>query len=432
MADLVQPHGYPLEEHFVTTKDGYILRLFRIPSSAASSASPASTHCVVAHPVAATVDNRHCSKCSWHHNSSSSSVSSSSGRPMVFLQHALMDSSAGWLLLGPKRSLALQLADAGFDVWLGNSRGNRYSRNHTQLDPDASSAFWDYSWDDLAQHDLPASIRYSMAVSGQSSLVYIGYSQGTMIGLAALASQPQLAASISLAVLIAPVAFTTAMTSPAFVLSSRLGFDRFALSQGWGEWGSFQQANSDAMMPICRRFPWFCLGYLTTFCGSNPRGNVEEEMVPLVFGHLPAGTSVKVMSQWAQSMRRGNTQHLHRFDYGSECSNVNSTGPGSAGSGVLRCNLEVYGQPEPPVYDPAAITTPLALFTGGRDTISKLADVELLKGVLQPGVLQLHQHQPDYGHLDFELGADAPELVYPELLQLVTKFGAQSQAATAS
>jgi hypothetical protein len=73
-----------------------------------------------------------------------------------------------------------------------------------------------------------------------------------MIGLAALASQPQLAASISLAVLIAPVAFTTSMTSPAFVLSSRLGFDRFALSQGWGEWGSFQQANSDAMMPICR------------------------------------------------------------------------------------------------------------------------------------------------------------------------------------
>jgi predicted alpha/beta hydrolase len=93
------------------------------------------------------------------------------------LQHALMDSSAGWLLLGPKRALALQLADAGFDVWLGNSRGNRYSRNHTRLNPDDHSEFWGYSWDDLAQHDLPASIRYSMAVSQQFSLVYIGYSQ---------------------------------------------------------------------------------------------------------------------------------------------------------------------------------------------------------------------------------------------------------------
>jgi hypothetical protein len=65
---------------------------------------------------------------------------------------------------------------------------------------------------------------------------------------------------------------------------------------------------------------------------------------------------------------------------------------------------------------------------GGQDTISSLVDVELLKGVLQPGVLQLHHHQPDYGHLDFELGTDAPELVYPELLQLVSKFGMPKQA----
>jgi hypothetical protein len=63
-------------------------------------------------------------------------------------------------------------------------------------------------------------------------------------------------------------------------------------------------------------------------------------------------------------MRRGSKQFLHRFDYGSECSNSSSTGPSSTGAGVLRCNSEVYGQAEPPVYDPAAVTTPLALFTG--------------------------------------------------------------------
>jgi hypothetical protein len=78
------------------------------------------------------------------------------------------------------------------------------------------------------------------------------YVQGTMIGLAALASQPQLAASVSLAMLLAPVAFTTAMTSPAFVLSSLLHMDAVAMARGWGEWGSFQQANSEAMILMCR------------------------------------------------------------------------------------------------------------------------------------------------------------------------------------
>jgi hypothetical protein len=30
--------------------------------------------------------------------------------------------------------------------------------------------------------------------------------------------------------------------------------------------------------------------------------------------------------------------------------------------------------------------------------------------------------------LDFEMGTDAPELVYPELLQLVSEFGTPNQA----
>jgi hypothetical protein len=79
-----------------------------------------------------------------------------------------------------------------------------------------------------------------------------------------------------------------------------------------------------------------------------------------------------------------------------------------------------------------AATCSAVLRAGGCDTISSLVDVDLLKGVLQPGVLQLHHHQPDYGHLDFELGSDAPTLVYPQLLQLVTKFGMQKHTITAT
>eukprot|EP00878_Enallax_costatus_P015740 GHUV01016491.1.p1 GENE.GHUV01016491.1~~GHUV01016491.1.p1 ORF type:complete len:441 (+),score=103.72 GHUV01016491.1:747-2069(+) len=352
MADLVLPHGYQLEEHFVTTADGYILRMFRIPARPASaSAPPAST-------ASTCTNNSSSSACSSSNNNSTHSTAA----PVVLMQHALLDTSAGWLLLGPGRGLAFQLADAGFDVWMTNSRGNRYSRNHTRLNPDADASFWSYNVDDLVEYDLPASIQYAKNATGQQQLVYIGYSQGTMIGLAALSSQPDIAASISLAVLMAPVAFTTAMTSPAFVLSAKVRFENYALSifGGQGEWGSFRQANAEAMLPICRRFPRFCMGYLTAFCGKNPKGNLDPELVPLVFQHLPAGTSVNIMAHWAQGIRRGCKKHLYRFDHGTDCSSsVMSTSNSSR-----RCNLEVYGQHHPPVYDLAKITTPIALFTG--------------------------------------------------------------------
>eukprot|EP00128_Syssomonas_multiformis_P010334 Colp12_sorted_trinity150504_noHs@1353 len=104
LSEIITSHGYPIESHQVTTKDGYQLTVIRIP-----------------------------------HGRNNDDPTES--RPVVLLWHGLLDSCYTWISRGPKKSLAFMLADAGYDVWLANNRGTTYGTRHIYLDP-SSDDFW--------------------------------------------------------------------------------------------------------------------------------------------------------------------------------------------------------------------------------------------------------------------------------------------------
>jgi len=82
------------------------------------------------------------------------------GAPAVFLQHGLADSADCWIMNTAEKSPAFKYADAGYDVWVGNNRGNKYSTGHVTLDPKKDKEYWEFSFDEFGDHDAVAQVDY--------------------------------------------------------------------------------------------------------------------------------------------------------------------------------------------------------------------------------------------------------------------------------
>lgn len=103
---------------------------------------------------------------------------------------------------------AYLLADKGYDVWITNCRGNRYSRKHITKNPDVpSSGFWKFSWTEIGKYDHPAVIDYILSETGFEKLYYSGHSQGSTTLFVLLSLRPEYNSKINVASLMAPIAY---------------------------------------------------------------------------------------------------------------------------------------------------------------------------------------------------------------------------------
>lgn len=78
----------------------------------------------------------------------------------LIMQHGMGGSGEGWLFqMDGKDPMAKKFAEMGFDVWLANNAGTKYSQVHTTYTVD-DQEFWDLPWNKFGQYDLPALTEY--------------------------------------------------------------------------------------------------------------------------------------------------------------------------------------------------------------------------------------------------------------------------------
>ncbi|XP_061193523.1 gastric triacylglycerol lipase-like isoform X2 [Saccostrea echinata] len=321
-----------------------------------------------------------------------------SGRPVVFLQHGLLASATNWVTNLANESFGFVLADAGFDVWLGNSRGNTYSRNHVKLSP-KEDAFWAWSWDEMAKYDIPAVIDYVLQKTGERQLYFIGHSQGTLQAFAAFSQNATLAKKVKQFFAMGPVATIAHIESPIKymaiftdeLLYGLLGRRDFLPSDWIFKVLGSTICKEKITSIICTNVIFLLAGYDTS--------NLNVTRLPVYVSHAPAGTSMQDMVHFAQMSRSGRFQ---AYDWGTP-----------------EKNKIHYHQATPPLYNVSTMATPTVLYWADHDWLADPKDVAALQQKITN--LKGSYELKSWNHLDFIWGVDAATLVYKPIINLIKK-----------
>lgn len=102
----------------------------------------------------------------------------------------MTSAAPAFLTFGRNTSAAYKFADAGYDVWIANARGNTYSRQHITMHPN-DPQFWDFSWHEIGVYDIPATIDYILKYTNQTKLSYVGHSQGVTCFYVTMSELPE-------------------------------------------------------------------------------------------------------------------------------------------------------------------------------------------------------------------------------------------------
>ncbi|KAF5291038.1 hypothetical protein FQA39_LY14471 [Lamprigera yunnana] len=363
--EIITRYGYHVEVHAVSTEDHYVLSVFRIP-----------------------------------HGKNANVI----GNKPVYLQHGLFLNSGAFLLMGNK-SLPFLLADAGYDVWLGNFRGTLYS-THVNLN-EKDSEFWDFSLYEYAAYDLGAIIHLVRDVT-QKKIIYIGYSYGSTAAMIYNTLNPELAKDY-------------------FKILVHIATYGHPLE--WNSWNKNVMSVWKFLLPIWKSlsygelnfkkytlFDWYdlCLGYpiQKKFCQpvfslahdfNLDKG--DPETLPTVIIKGMEAISIKAYSHLTQAVL---SKTLRKYDYGS-----------------TEENKMKYGTTEPPVLQLSNLNIPSYFIRGENDVISTKKNVDFIYDSLPRGIRKYPIYvvkDKNFSHGDFLWNNDVVPLVYKPIITFLNEL----------
>ena len=263
--ELAKAYGYTLEIHTVTTTDGYILTLFHLPAP-----SPPSPY------------------------------------PPLFIMHGLAGSSDDFLS-NQGKSPAFYFVDRGYDVWLGNNRGNVYSTGHVDMDRGVHREYWNFSYEEFGMIDCKGFIDYITHTTQIDKLLFLGHTEGNgQIFLGTALDPVYFRDKLHGIAAWGPVTNLHGLISPILRIATFLHLPQFLLDLNFHVFwvrSKLFLINYLVVMGSYISHSIAKIGLKLLSDSETPNMNMESFVIWI--GHYPSTTSMKAMAQWCQWVNHG-------------------------------------------------------------------------------------------------------------------------------
>lgn len=365
--DMCALFHYNVENHLVRTEDDYLLQMHRI-SPYANNKVP-------------------------------------NGK-VVYLHHGLLMNSEIWVTMAEKtQNLPFRLCDLGYDVWLGNNRGNKYSCKNLKVDINEEQ-FWNFSIDEFALFDIPNSIQYILDFTKKKTVSFIGFSQGSAQIFAALSLHKVLNSQIDRLITISPA--TTPKGLHNWLVNSIVSMSPTSMYLVFGTKILLPSADfwkSIIYAPLFVKIIDIANEVLFNWKSTN----IDYKQKYSSYYHLYSTTSVKSVVHWFQIIRSKKFQMFHDIKTSALKSFLSFKLSGEYSSGTKNFESIVF-----PTQ--TNINIPILVIYGKSDS---LVDINVMKTQLPEQDLTI-VGVDDYEHLDLIWGRDLENTTIGHVLRFLS------------
>lgn len=338
---------YVVTDHVVRTSDGYVLTAFRVNLSEA---------------VQKELDDN---------------SKKNLNRPVILAAGLASDADI-WFYNGEEKSLGFHLVNQGFDVWVMNNRGTKYSREHENANI-SEKEYYNFSWQEMGIFDQPALYEKIIATYSKEKniadvkILYYGHSQGggqLFAGLSDANSKHILHKYTERFFAIAPAVFSVTKKTAKFDTNWHQIYPG-----GCSTYSSYYRF----LQRRCNIFVEACDDYMEKKTSVDPKVDNVHEYWAQWKEHTPSSTSSKDVVHFSQ-VPKGDPSSSNKdepffgyFNYGSE-----------------EENMKYYKQKYPPAFDIGSISVPITIIYFGKDKVVTPNMTILLQSKLVGSVVDTH------------------------------------------